>query len=136
NASYVAAQGEQDIKAVFVEVAAPVLKGIEVNGALRYDRYENFSSTTPKVGVKWTPVQSFALRGTYSEGFRAPGPAESGPASQSTGTANARDPIRCPGGTPAAGGATLADCAVAVGAVKVGNPALQPETSKGVTLGV
>jgi iron complex outermembrane receptor protein len=136
NASYVAAQGEQDIKAVFVEVAAPVLKGVEVNGALRYDRYENFSSTTPKVGVKWTPVQSFALRGTYSEGFRAPGPAESGPASQSTGTANARDPIRCPGGTPAAGGATLADCAVAVGAVKVGNPALQPETSKGVTLGV
>ncbi|WP_229510669.1 MULTISPECIES: TonB-dependent receptor [unclassified Massilia] len=136
NASYVAAQGDQDIKAVFVEVAAPVLKGVEVNGALRYDRYENFSSTTPKVGVKWTPVQSFALRGTYSEGFRAPGPAESGPASQSTGTANARDPIRCPGGTPAPGGATLADCAVAVGAVKVGNPALQPETSKGVTLGV
>jgi len=136
NASYVAARGDQDIKAVFVEVAAPVLKGVEVNGALRYDRYENFSSTTPKVGVKWTPIQTFALRGTYSEGFRAPGPAESGVESQSTGTATARDPIRCPGGVPAAGGATLADCSVAVGAVKVGNPNLRPETSKGVTLGL
>jgi iron complex outermembrane receptor protein len=136
NASYVAAKGDQDIKAVFVEVAAPVVKGVELNGALRYDRYENFSSTTPKVGVKWTPVPTFALRGTYSEGFRAPGPAESGVESQSTGTATARDPIRCPGGVPAAGGATLADCSVAVGAVKIGNPNLRPETSKGVTLGL
>jgi iron complex outermembrane receptor protein len=136
NASYVAARGDQDIKAVFVEVVAPVIKGVEVNGAVRYDRYENFSSTTPKVGVKWTPIQTFALRGTYSEGFRAPGPAESGVESQSTGTATARDPIRCPGGVPAAGGATLADCSVAVGAVKIGNPNLKPETSKGVTLGM
>ncbi|MBA4094598.1 MAG: TonB-dependent receptor, partial [Candidatus Accumulibacter sp.] len=136
NANYVAAAGDQDIKAVFVEVAAPVLKGVEVNGALRYDRYENFSSTTPKVGAKWTPIPTFALRGTYSEGFRAPGPAESGVASQSTGTATARDPIRCSNNVPAAGGATLADCAVAVGAVKIGNPNLRPETSKGVTLGL
>jgi iron complex outermembrane receptor protein len=136
NASYVAAKGTDDVKAVFVEIAAPVLKSVELSGALRYDRYKNFSSTTPKFGAKWTPVNSFALRGTYSEGFRAPGPAESGVDSQSTGNSAVRDPVRCPGGVPAAGGATAADCSITIGAVKVGNPNLQPETSKGATLGI
>ncbi|MDQ2822630.1 MAG: TonB-dependent receptor [Pseudomonadota bacterium] len=136
NASYVAAKGTDDVKAVFIEIAAPVLKSVELSGALRYDRYKNFSSTTPKFGAKWTPVNSFALRGTYSEGFRAPGPAESGVDSQSTGNSTVRDPVRCPGGVPAAGGATAADCSITIGAVKIGNPALQPETSKGATLGL
>jgi len=136
NASYVAAKGTDDVKAVFVEIAAPVLKSVELSAALRYDRYKNFSSTTPKFGAKWTPVNTFALRGTYSEGFRAPGPAESGVDSQSTGNSSVRDPVRCPGGVPAAGGATAADCSITIGAVKVGNPNLQPETSKGATLGL
>jgi len=136
NASYVAAMGSQNISAVFVELAAPVLKTVELSAALRYDKYKNFSSTTPKVGAKWTPLRTFALRGTYSEGFRAPGPAESSVTSQSTGSSSVRDPVRCPGGVPAAGGATQADCAISIGAVKVGNPALQPETSKGTTLGL
>jgi iron complex outermembrane receptor protein len=136
NSSYVAAKGTDDVKAVFVELVAPVLKTVELSGALRYDRYKNFSSTTPKLGAKWTPVNTFALRGTYSEGFRAPGPAESGVDSQSTGNSSVRDPVRCPGGAPAAGGATAADCSITIGAVKVGNPNLQPETSKGATLGL
>jgi iron complex outermembrane receptor protein len=136
NSSYVAAKGTDDVKAVFVEIAAPVLKSVELSAALRYDRYKSFSSTTPKFGAKWTPVNSFALRGTYSEGFRAPGPAESGIDSQSTGNSAVRDPVRCPGGVPAAGGATAADCSITIGAVKVGNPNLQPETSKGATLGM
>jgi iron complex outermembrane recepter protein len=136
NSSYVAAKGTDDVKAVFVEVAAPVLRTVELTGAVRYDKYKNFSSTTPKLGAKWTPLKTFALRGTYSEGFRAPGPAESGTQSQSTGNSSVRDPIRCPGGVPAAGGATQADCSITIGAVKVGNPNLQPEESKGYTLGL
>ncbi|MGB9110450.1 MAG: TonB-dependent receptor [Telluria sp.] len=136
NASYVAAKGDQNISAVFVEVAAPVIKTVELTGAVRYDKYKNFSSTTPKFGAKWTPLKTFAVRGTYSEGFRAPGPAEAGTQSQSTGSSSVRDPIRCPGGVPAAGGATAADCAISIGAVKVGNPNLAPETSKGTTLGM
>ena len=136
NSSYVAAKGDEKISAVFAEIAAPVLSSVELSAAVRYDKYTNFSSTTPKFGAKWTPLKTFAVRGTYSEGFRAPGAAEAGAASQSTGTATVRDPIRCPGGVPAAGGATLADCSVALAAVKVGAPSLQPETSKGSTLGI
>lgn len=135
NSSYVAAKGDENIGAVFVEVAAPVLKTVELTGALRYDHYTSFKSTTPKVGVKWTPVKTFAMRGTYSEGFRAPGPAESSITSQSAGSASVADPVRCPGGKAAAG-ASASDCAASFAGVKVGNPNLQPETSKGVTLGM
>jgi iron complex outermembrane receptor protein len=135
NASYVAAKGDSKVSAVFVELAAPIIKDLELSAAARYDKYDRFSSTTPKFGVKWTPTKTFALRGTYSEGFRAPGPAESGAESQSTGTATARDPIRCPNGTPAPG-ATAIDCAASVAAVKVGDPSLSPEKSKGYTLGM
>jgi iron complex outermembrane receptor protein len=136
NSSYVAAKGTQNVSAVFVEVAAPVLATVELNAALRYDKYKNFNSSAPKFGAKWTPLKTFALRGTYSEGFRAPGPAEAGVESQSTGSAPVSDPVRCKGGTPAAGGATAADCAITIGAVKVGNPNLKPEHSKGYTLGM
>lgn len=136
NASYVAAKGESTVKAAYAELLAPVLKSLELSGAVRHDKYDKFNSTTPKLGFKWTPIKSLALRGTYSEGFRAPGPAESGAQSQSTGTATARDPIRCPNGTPAAGGGTTNDCSASVAAVKVGDPNLQPEKSKGKTLGL
>ncbi|TFW17532.1 TonB-dependent receptor [Massilia arenosa] len=135
NASYTAAFGDTKVSALFVEVAAPVLKGLELNAAARYDHYEGFKSTTPKLGFKWTPLRNFALRGTYSEGFRAPGPAETGTRSASVGTATARDPVRCPGGTPAPG-ASSNDCSLSVTAVKLGNPNLKPEESKGYTLGM
>ncbi|GGC62470.1 TonB-dependent receptor [Undibacterium terreum] len=135
NSSYVAAKGDTKVYAFYTEVAAPVLKTVELSGAIRYDKYDNFNSTTPKLGIKWTPVREFAVRGTYSEGFRAPGPAESGAASQSTGTATVRDPVRCPNGTPLPGASTN-DCSASVAAVKVGDPSLQPEKSKGYTLGM
>jgi iron complex outermembrane receptor protein len=46
-----------------------------------------------------------------------------------------RDPVRCPNGTPLPG-ATATDCSLTVAAVKVGDPSLQPEKSKGYTLGM
>jgi len=136
NSSYVAAFGDSKVSAVYAEILAPLLKTLELSAAVRYDKYDNFNSTTPKVGLKWTPARTFALRGTYTEGFRAPGPAEGSALSQSTGTSTVRDPIRCPGNVPAAGGATSTDCSIPVAAVKVGDPNLQPETSKGMTLGL
>ncbi|CAN7524481.1 TonB-dependent receptor [Pseudoduganella sp. LjRoot289] len=137
NASYVAAFGDTKVSAIYAEILAPVIKNVELSAAVRYDKYDNFKSTTPKVGAKWTPLKSFALRGTYTEGFRAPGAAEGSSSSQSTGTSTVADPIRCPNGkTPAPGGATTTDCGIGVAAVKVGDANLRPETSKGYTLGV
>ncbi len=135
NASYVAAKGDETVSAVYAELLAPVIKSLELSGALRYDKYSHFNSVTPKVGAKWTPVKTFALRGTYSEGFRAPSAPESGTESFSAGTASVRDPVRCPNGTPLPG-AQASDCAATFTGFKVGNPNLQPEKSKGYTLGM
>jgi len=132
--SYVASSGKATIGAVYAELLAPLTKVVELSAALRHDAYDNFSSTTPKLGFKLTPVKELALRGTYSEGFRAPGATEGSAASQSAGTATARDPVRCPGGT-AAPGASATDCAIAFALVTTGNPNIKPEKSKGTTLG-
>ena len=135
NSSYVAAKGTNTVSAAYAELLAPVTKTLELSAALRYDKYDAFNSTTPKVGIKWTPASNFALRSTYSEGFRAPGAAESGADSQSTGSSAVRDPVRCPNGTPLPG-ATLGDCSITIAAVKVGDPTLQPEKSRGLTMGL
>jgi iron complex outermembrane receptor protein len=135
NSSYTAAFGESKVSAIYAEILAPVLKTVELSAALRYDHYDKFNSTTPKLGAKWTPLKNFALRGTYTEGFRAPSAAESNPLSQAVGNAPVRDPIRCPNGTPAPGAST-GDCSVTVSSIKIGNPNLQPEESKGYTLGM
>src|SRR3989454_48604 len=128
--------GKRDIKAVYAEVLAPVHKTVELSAALRQDKYPNISaSTTPKIGAKWTPVKQLALRGTYSEGFRAPNIPESSAGGLAAFT-RTRDPVRCPGGTPAPGGGTAADCAIQIGIITTGNPNLKPEKSKGTTFGI
>jgi iron complex outermembrane receptor protein len=39
----------------------------------RYDHYSDFGGNfSPKIGVKFTPIKTVALRGTISKGFRAP----------------------------------------------------------------
>jgi iron complex outermembrane recepter protein len=126
--------GRRNIAAAYAELLAPLHKMLEVSAAVRTDQYSGLgSSTTPKVGVKITPVRSLALRGTYAEGFRAPNAAESGTGGLAAFT-TVRDPIRCPGGVPAAG-ATATDCAQSIAIITAGNPSLKPEKSKGATLG-
>lgn len=46
---------------------------LEVNAAVRYDKYSDVGHTTnPKVGLNWTPVTGLKLRGSYGTSFRAP----------------------------------------------------------------
>jgi iron complex outermembrane receptor protein len=132
---YSAYQGSRTISATYAELVAPVVKGLELSGAVRYDHYSNgLNSTTPKVGIKWTPSRMIALRGTYAEGFRAPNPAENGKGGLAAFT-TARDPVRCPGGTPAPG-ASASDCNAQIAIITTPNPNLSPEKSKSYTLGL
>ena len=135
-ASYNGFFGDEKVMAAYGELLLPVLKNVEITGALRYDKYDSFSATTPKVAVKFTPVPQLVLRASYSEGFRAPNPAESSPTAQAAfASSGAYDPIRCPGGV-AAPGSVAADCTgTAAGGISVGNPNLQPEKSKNFNLG-
>jgi len=96
--------------AMFGEVTAPVTKWLELSGALRYDHYSDFGdSTTPKFGFKVKPIDQVAIRGTYAEAFRAPGPAETGGTSFGFTTYNI---------------------------LSIGTPGIQPETAKSYTLGL
>ena len=64
------AEAKRDIRAVFTELQLPVLKGVDVQLAVRHDRYSDFRSTTnPKVGVRWQLMPQLVLRGSYSRGF-------------------------------------------------------------------
>jgi iron complex outermembrane receptor protein len=128
---YSSAHASRNVTAVYGELFAPVLRNLELTAALRYDHYSDYGSNwAPKVGVKYTPIQQLVLRGTYSTGFRAPGPYESGN-SATNGFTSVVDPVRCPiTGSPA-------DCGSGtVGSIAIGNPQLSAEKSNSWTVGL
>jgi outer membrane receptor for ferrienterochelin and colicin len=75
----VSAAASRNIYAAYVEFSVPILKSLELSLAGRYDHYNDFGSTTnPKVAVRWSPVESLALRSSWGTGFRAPSLAQVG----------------------------------------------------------
>jgi iron complex outermembrane receptor protein len=87
---YSFAVGDQNVTAIYGELVAPLLKNLEVDLSARVDHYGEFgNSTTPKLGIKYEPFRELTLRGTYSQGFRAPNVAESGNAGSTSGVLNA-----------------------------------------------
>jgi iron complex outermembrane receptor protein len=130
-----AASGRHTVAAAYFEIDAPILKSLEVNASGRYDHYsEGFDHFSPKIGVKFTPVPQFAIRGTYSQGFRAPTFAENNPNSSYAGFST----FTPPAAFQAAHGGTSNPYALAysLGTASTGNPNLQPETSRSFTAGV
>jgi iron complex outermembrane recepter protein len=123
--------GERNVKAVFGELNVPILKNLEMQLAARHDRYSDKSgnSTTPKVGVKWNATPQVTVRGTYSEGFRAPTFRENSPVESRSFLNGIDDPLNCVNGVGPG-------CNLSVSNVSGGNPDLKPEKSKSWTLGV
>ncbi len=73
------AEADRDIFSAYVEAAIPLLDTLEANVALRYDDYSDFGDTVnPKIALRWTPVESVALRASWGTGFRAPSLAQIG----------------------------------------------------------
>ncbi|QHS08770.1 TonB-dependent siderophore receptor [Sinimarinibacterium sp. NLF-5-8] len=67
------AAGHRSANAGFAEVLLPVLNNLEISAAGRYDDYSDFgSATTGKVSLRYQPIDSLTLRGSYGKGFRAP----------------------------------------------------------------
>ncbi len=126
-----AASGDRNVTSVFGEFSIPILRNLEAQLALRYDKYSDYgNSTTPKVGIKWSPVRTFALRGTYAEGFRAPGLPEIQNSFAAGFFNGVEDPVRCPVTQ------SNADCFFSIPAVIGANPQLKPEESKSFTVGM
>ncbi|MEQ1806588.1 MAG: TonB-dependent receptor [Burkholderiaceae bacterium] len=120
--------------AIFGELSIPVLKDLEAQAALRYDKYSGGSSaTSPKVGLKWSAMPELALRGSYSGSFRAPVLKQLYGAREE-GAANVTSPVHCtllgvplnPDGT----------CDFAIFQVNGSNANLTPEKGKTLNLGI
>jgi iron complex outermembrane receptor protein len=133
--------GAETATSAYAEFTAPLLKNLEIDGAVRFDHYSLAgNSTTPKLAFKYAPTDAVTLRGTLSQGFRAPGPAENGNSASSGGVGNAADPVLCPSGYLPNGmypkGTVIASCNESLIGLSTTNPDLKPEKSTSATLGV
>lgn len=129
------ARGRHTVSAGYFEINAPILKTLEVDVSGRYDHYsEGYGRFSPKVGAKFTPIPQLAVRGTYSQGFRAPTFAEANASSQFAGFSTFVPPTTF---QTAHGGTTNPYAqSYALGTALVGNPNLRPEKSRSFTGGV
>jgi iron complex outermembrane recepter protein len=152
-------EGKYSLDEAYLELALPLLADVtfaqqlEVSLATRYSDYSNFGDTTnSKIGIKWKPIDDLLVRGSYSEGFRAPAIGE-----LFAGVADAFPPITDPCTNAAALGnpyarltpeqqARCSGQGVPVGGYDQGNPQIRisvggnadltPEESISKTLGV
>lgn len=125
------ADGKRNVTSAYIEATAQILKNLEAQAALRTDKYSDYgNSTTPKFGLKWTPMKEILLRATYAKGFRAPALPEISKSSVTGFFNNQTDPARC----PTTGAA--ADCNFSIPAVIGPNSKLVPEKSDSFTVGV
>ncbi|MBI3714498.1 MAG: TonB-dependent receptor [Betaproteobacteria bacterium] len=130
--------GSRNVASLYAEFSVPFVKTLEMQVAGRYDHYSDYgNSTTPKVGLKWTPITQLAFRTTYSEAFRAPSLLQISNGNVQSFNAGINDPLRC--GKP---GANVSDCSAANGGTGLTisslispNVHLQPEKSKSYTFG-
>ncbi|AWV08439.1 TonB-dependent receptor [Marilutibacter maris] len=154
--------GRYALDEVYAELLVPILsdmafaKELSVTLASRYSDYDTFGDTVnSKFGFTWKPIDSLLVRGTWSEGFRAPTIADLyGGSSQSFeyytdpcdtlfgsvgGSARCLQDVPVDYRQPASDPDGLADgpdTQTPVPFVSGANPFLQPETSESKTLGV
>jgi iron complex outermembrane receptor protein len=123
-------EGTRSNYALFTELGIPIVHGLEASAAVRYDHYNDVGGTTnPKFALSYRPIDMLLLRGTYSEGFRAPGLDELN-AARTQSFEYAVDRRRC---------AEVGGSACEVDQYQtyfIGNKKLRPETSKSRSFGM
>jgi len=122
---------KRHVESAFVEFNLPIVKTLEAQVAARHDRYSvGGTSTTPKLGVKWTALPTLVVRGTAARGFRAANARETNTATSIGFYNGVQDPVRCP-----VIDSTNPDCSLSIQANISGNPKLEPEKAKSYTAG-
>jgi iron complex outermembrane recepter protein len=126
------------VDALFAELNLPLLKGLELNGAVRWDRYEGVgNSTTPKLSARWQPLPQVVVRTAVGKGFRAPSLQDLF-LPQTTGVTvpGLSDPLRCPPVPGVVPPGARTDCSTQFAILNGGNTELAPEKSTNKTFGV
>ncbi len=143
-------QAGRSSESVFTEVNFPIVKGLEVQAAVRYDRYVGTSgssrdgsfsspsvgSTSPKIGLRYQPLKQVLVRGSYGQGFRVAALDNLYAPSSFTNTGgNFTDPFydKIKGCTA---NPNTDFCNTQLTVQNNSNPALKPEKSKQFSLGL
>ncbi len=130
----------------YLELVVPVLDNLDFEAAVRYTEYSDIdqSTTNPKFGIKYAPLDILKLRASYSTGFRAPTMAEMYQGRTSTIQTNLYDPCNMDNdnvvdNVPGCEG--LLDSEIkneirSYDQIGGGNADLEPEEAKNATLGL
>ena len=136
----------RDLRAFFGELYLPLLKNLEAQIALRYDHYaaptgtlggvgitgESASRSSPKIAIKYRPVDIALLRASYAESFLAPSLKQMFGGQDEGAESTSDKAILCP-----AFGVAAVDCDnFPYQQVNGSNRNLKPETGKTYNFGI
>ena len=129
--------GSREVDSMYFEVLAPFTENFEAIVSGRYDDYstgqDNFS---PKVALKFSPLDALSLRGSYSEGFRIPSFNEAFGLPTTGYVTRTLDCNTYQAWCDSHDNNVYATSQFSIGLTQTGDPSLDPETSKSFTGGV
>jgi iron complex outermembrane receptor protein len=121
------------VGAVFGELSAPVTKQLELQAAVRYERYQvSGGALSPKLGLRYVPAPELLLRASVGKGFRAPSMSDLYRPLSTGSAAVVTDPV-CLAADPEN---TATDCSEGWGTYNYSNAKLKPEKSRQFSAGV
>jgi len=126
-------KGSRDVAGVYGEFDMPLLESLEADVSGRFDHYSDVGNNfSPKIGLKWKPLDWVAIRGTYSKGFRAPSFAENG-SSSAQGFITRTPPASF---QDLHGGNAYSSTPYAISEYTLANRNIKPEKAENFTFGV
>lgn len=139
--------GKREVYSAYVEFAVPVIspemniplvRSLDFQLAGRYEHYSDFGDVAkPKIAMAWDLVEGVRVRGSYSEGFRAPNLEQTNAAQYGRLSTN-NDYIRCEADLRLGRITNFNQCSQPASASLLvsGNPELQPEESTNQSIGL
>jgi iron complex outermembrane recepter protein len=132
--------GDRDRYAIGGELSIPIFESLKMSLAGRFDKYDDITNVndakTWAAGLEWRPFDALLIRGNYSTSFKAPD--MHFVYNEGSGSfGNALDTFRClsTGGTPGTGTCAGTTYTYSVFATSRGEPSLEEETGKSLTVG-
>ncbi|MGB5630668.1 MAG: TonB-dependent receptor, partial [Woeseiaceae bacterium] len=132
--------GDRDTYSAYAELYLPLIgeanagkftNALEIQLAARYENPSDFSANTePKIGFRWAPVEALSIRGSYTEGFRAPNLLQLNQGTIVRRLQGIEDPLR-----EEVTGSALDTGDTYRYTTRLGNPDLQPEDAETTLIG-